>query len=143
MQQRFVNAYGSDPRANATRAAVIAGYSPKNASKSAHNLLQRAPVKAAIARIRESLVESGKFDAQVAMRRLDSAAQFARDTNNATALARCIELQLRLHGMLIDKAQIEVKTVDLGGTLYEARKRVSFPTAAPVDVEYAVIDPFE
>jgi hypothetical protein len=143
MRQRFVNAYASDPRANGARAAVVAGYSAKNAAKTAYNLLHTPAVKAAIETIRASLVESGKFDAQAAMRRLDEAAAFARATSNATALARCVELQLRLHGLLIDRAEIRVEPLDIAGTLYEARKRVSLPTAAPAEAEYSIVDPFE
>jgi hypothetical protein len=55
-------------------------------------------IRAEVDRARTEIAESGQFDADVAMRRLDAAAQFARDTKNATALARVIELQLRLFG---------------------------------------------
>ncbi|MBI3043236.1 MAG: terminase small subunit [Betaproteobacteria bacterium] len=137
-EARFVAAYVADPECNASRAAVAAGYSIRNAASRAHEIMKRSRIRAAIEAARREITERGHFSAEVAMRRLDSAAQFARDTGNATALARCIELQLRLHGMLIDKAQIQVERVDLMATLIEARKR-SFPTA-----EYeAVPNPFD
>lgn len=136
-QARFVAAYIADPEANAARAAVTAGYSPRNAAGRGHALLKIPLIRDAVRVARTQIAERGNFNAEVAMRRLDDAALFARDTGNATALARVIELQLRLHGMLIDKAQIQVEHVDLGGTLMEARKRTVLTT------EYSrVPDPF-
>lgn len=141
-QDRFVAAYVADPHANGKRAAIAAGYSHKYAADAAHRLLNTPAVVAKIDQARTQIAERGNFNAEIAMRRLDEAAQFARDTENATALARCIELQLRLHGMLIDKAQIQVERIDLGGVLLEARKRATFSTI-PTEAEFVeVIDPF-
>ncbi len=124
-QVRFVAALIADPDANGARAARVAGYSQKTAADAAHRLLHMPLIRAEVERTRREIAERGGFNAEVAMRRLDDAAQFARDTNNATALARCIELQLRLHGMLVDKAQIQVERVDISGALIEARKRTT------------------
>lgn len=47
---------------------------------------------------------------------------FARETNNAGAYVKAVELRAKLSGLLIDK--VEVFTADLRGALLEASKRV-------------------
>ena len=147
-QARFVAAYVADPECNATRAAISAGYSHRNASNRAHELLRLPLVRDAVTAARNEIAERGNFDAMVAMRRLDDDRNFARATGNATAAVRATEMMLRLHGLLIDRAEIKVTPLDVGGTLMEARKRVAFSfnplsqAAVPSEAEYSVIDPF-
>jgi hypothetical protein len=55
---------------------------------------------AAIAEHRSQLRAEANFNAEKAMAELIEAMQFARETKNATALARCIELRAKLSGLL-------------------------------------------
>jgi hypothetical protein len=142
-RQHFVAAYIADPAANGSRAAIAAGYSRRHAADAAHRLLHTPLVKAAVDRARQELAERGSFDALTAMRRLDDAAQFSRETKNATALARCIELQCRLAGLLIDKAQIQVEHIDISGTIIEARKRATLPTIHEAEYSEVPTNPFD
>lgn len=143
-QERFKWAFLSDPEGNGARAAIAAGYSPRHASQRAHALLKNPLMQDAIASARAEIAERGNFNLEVAMKRLDSAAEFSRETRNATALARCIELQLRLHGLLVDKAQLQVvDRLDISGLLLEARKRAGLaapPISPAQDTEYTVVD---
>lgn len=63
MQQAFVRALSRDARANGTRAAIAAGYSPKNAAKMAHELLH-SPAYAHVQRAYEQLLSArlAKFE---------------------------------------------------------------------------------
>ncbi len=139
-QQRFVAALVADPHANAANAARLAGYSRRHSADAGCRLMQNALVRAEVDRARTEIAERGNFGADVAMRRLDAAAAFARETKNATALARVIELQLRLFGLLVDRAQLQVEYLDLGGVIHEARKRTQIPYTEYQEVP---INPFE
>jgi len=139
-QARFISAYIADPQAVGKNAAVAAGYSRKSAADAACRLLRNPMVKAAIDDARGEIMAHGKYSAEVAMSDLRRAERFAIQTENANALVRCHELMMRLHGLLIDKAQITLAPVDLGGTLIEARKRTHIPYT---DYQEAPLNPFE
>lgn len=62
MQERFCLEYAADARSNATRAAIVAGYSEKTAYSQASRLLKSVEVKARVRELRQqALLESG-FD---------------------------------------------------------------------------------
>jgi hypothetical protein len=57
----------------------------------------------AIKDAQDKLRREANFNAERAMSELDAAATFARETKNATALARVIELKAKLAGLLDTK----------------------------------------
>lgn len=103
-QQKFVAAYLAGK--SGTQAAIDAGYAPKAARTRAYDLLHHNPhVKAALEEAREALKTQANFNADRAMAELNDAIAFARETKNATAFARCIELKAKLAGLLTEKKE--------------------------------------
>jgi len=113
---------------NGAQAAIAAGYSPRRtAAKSrAWVLLNRDDkVMRAVKLAQHTLADATQYDAQAAMKELETAMQFARDTNNATALARCIELRAKLTGLMIERHHVETGEGSLAEALETARARVA------------------
>ena len=100
---RFVKAYLVS--GVGTVAYKEAGYSGNFASNNAIKLLKDKKVAQAVAAGKAELAKEAKYDQQKAIAELDDAMQFARDTNNAGALAKCIELKTKLTGLLIDRSE--------------------------------------
>jgi phage terminase small subunit len=101
-QMKFVAAYISGK--GGAESARFSGYSPANARGRAYELLnENKTVMAAIAEAQEQVRREANFSAEKAMDELNQAMQFARETKNATALARCIELRAKLAGLLDTK----------------------------------------
>jgi len=63
------------------------------------------------------------YDCAAAMADIAEAEAFARLNKSAMAVSRLVELRCRLNGLLVDR--IEVKTVDIGSALEEAKRRSS------------------
>jgi phage terminase small subunit len=98
-QTRFVAAYISGK--GGAESARLAGYSPASSRGRAYELLnENETVMAAIAEAQAELRKEANFNAEKAMDELNEAMKFARETKNATALARCIELRAKLAGLL-------------------------------------------
>jgi hypothetical protein len=95
----------------AKASAIAAGYSPKSASTSAARLLKDPVVTAFVDAARERSVAVGAYTASQAMIELEDGMRFARDTKNATALARLIELRMKQAGLLVERADVRM----LGG----------------------------
>ena len=53
--------------------------------------------------------------------------QFARETENANAYCKAVELRAKLSGLLIDR--VEVVSIDLSGSIARAEQRVLQSTA--------------
>lgn len=92
------------------QAAAAAGWNFKSKhSRSSHagNLLRRDPlIMAAIKAARTEVATEVKFDVAAAYQKLEDAIQFAVKTENATALARMIELQAKLFGLMVDRQDV-------------------------------------
>src|SRR5690348_13808092 len=121
-------------------AALAAGYSPRSTA-AMYDAMKDPKVRAELQRLNEKLREKTVYDAEAAFREAGDAIEFAKQTNNATALCRAIELRSRLHGLLVDKQKIEFEsTVDIAGALRDARARVALrPMRDPAqitDAEY-------
>ncbi len=102
-------ARGEDPE----EAARATGFK----AKSVPSLLKKPAVKEYLAqRANFSLATVEAYNTPAAMAELAEAMAFARETKNATALARCIELRARLSGLLTEKqsAQTQFKIVIAG-----------------------------
>lgn len=55
---------------------------------------------------REKLKKATQYDLQAAIRELDEAIIFARETENANALVKALELKMKGHGLLIEKHDV-------------------------------------
>jgi phage terminase small subunit len=96
---------------SAKASAIAAGYSPKSASTSAARLLKDPVVTAFIDAARERSIAVAQYTATEAMRELEDGMRFARETKNATALARLIELRMKQSGLLVERSDVRM----LGG----------------------------
>ncbi|MGA2083464.1 MAG: terminase small subunit [Holophaga sp.] len=128
-QAKFVAAYLSGT--SAIQAAIEAGYSPSSARTRGFKLLkENEHVKAAVAEAREKIQAQTGFNAEQAMVELNAGIEFAKKTNNATALARHLELKMKLAGLL-DRDR------DGGGSSFQInilRTGASVPGPAPIEV---------
>ena len=107
-QERFVAEYLKD--GNASRAAVAAGYSPKAAKDRGWNLLHESPaVMNALEIARKEVAEKSKYNLEKAMNEAQEAIDFAKQTENANAYVKAVELRSKLNGLLIEKH--DVRTV--------------------------------
>ena len=106
-QAAFVKEYLK--HGNATLAATSAGYAikkPQHAKNAGYALLERGPVKMAIEEARRSLQKESGYNLERAMSEAEDAMAFARDTENANALVKAVELRTKLNGLLIEKQDI-------------------------------------
>jgi hypothetical protein len=109
---RFVEAYTKS--GNAQQAAAEAGFVPSGVSR----LLKRPAVAAAIEAARKSVAVKSEFNLETLMQKLEDGALFARETRNATALSRFIELQAKAMGLLIeriDQRQVAAFKINISG----------------------------
>lgn len=88
---------------NQQLAGKAAGYSDKTARKNAYAILNRAPVKKLLAETRAAVAEKTKYDAEAAMKEADEAIKFAKETENANAYVKAVELKAKLQGLLVEK----------------------------------------
>lgn len=122
---------------NQRQAAIDAGFSEKSASVRAHKLMKEEAVRDALNAIRQDWATDAKYDLGAAMREIDDGIKFSRETKNATAMVKAIELRAKMSGLLNDAAiQINIgQTVDVAGALAAARARVQRPRPADDDAE--------
>jgi hypothetical protein len=94
------------------------GCSPAAAGTSGSNSLRKPNIKAALDAARADLARSIQYDAAAAMAELDESLKFSRETKNATAYARSVELKMRLSGLLIervDQRNLGAFKIEIGG----------------------------
>lgn len=101
IEAQFVAAYVTGKGARAS--ALEAGCPPSTAQKRATAWLQKPTVIAAIEEHQRTLRQTANYGAEKAMDELSEAMTFARETKNANALAKCIELRSKLAGLLQEK----------------------------------------
>lgn len=99
---------------NLSAACRAASVSPHNAKRW---LYEDPDTRAYYSEQKRLLAQKTAFGATEAMKELDEAIDFARETGNANALAKCIELRMKLHGLLIDKHEVRQAslTIAIGG----------------------------
>lgn len=94
---------------SACESARLAGFS-KHTARDASSRLDRHPLIAAeLTKVRAEIVEITKYEATQAMAELDRTIAFAERTENATAMARCVELKMKLNGLLIERVDQRVQ----------------------------------
>jgi phage terminase small subunit len=102
-QQRFVQAYKTS--GNINEAARKAGYSVKNRSLS--KILASPPVLAELEKHKQEVIASGRYGYEKAMKECEEAMIFSRETENAAALVKAIELKTKLSGLMIEKHEVK------------------------------------
>lgn len=105
-QQRFVEYYCLN--GNAAAAAREAGYSHKRAEAAAHIMKKIPAVATAIATYRADVARRAEYTVDKAMTELEQAMKFAKDTENASAFTRAVELRARIAGVLVDRLDARV-----------------------------------
>lgn len=115
-QLQFVNHYLVS--GNGTDAARRAGYSEKNAGHHARTLLLSKRVQAELQKHRDQLQKQTQYDLAQAFQDAVNGAEFAKAHKNAMALHKFIELKAKLHGLLVEKHEVDMhSTVDIGRSL--------------------------
>ena len=100
-------------------AGTKAGYASRcSAWKAEHNPI----VREYLSEIQRNTAVIAAYTATTAMNEAKDGMVFAKDTNNAAAYVKAVELRAKLSGLLIDR--VEVFTADLKGALLEASKRI-------------------
>ena len=118
-QATFVRHYASGD--SAAMAARKAGYASSQSDRASQHVLSNPKVRAAVEAARLEIQAATQYDATRAMADLTRVVEFARETRNATAMARATELMMKLNGLLVDRIQLE--PLDLAGALIDARRR--------------------
>jgi phage terminase small subunit len=106
-------------------AATAAGYSKSYSRRGCYNLLRQPAVLNALEEIRRTVQERTELTAERYMTKLETAYVNATAANQHTAAARLLELQGKLAGLLIDRQQTLVGTVDMTAALAEAKARAA------------------
>ena len=85
------------------KAAREAGFSKAYSNKASITLMRNQMVLDELERQREKIQKAHNYDVEMAMRECNEALLFARETKNANALTKTVELKAKLMGLLIDK----------------------------------------
>jgi alkanesulfonate monooxygenase SsuD/methylene tetrahydromethanopterin reductase-like flavin-dependent oxidoreductase (luciferase family) len=120
------------------KAVRAAGFTGKRAGTVIFN---RPEVQAEVERVRAAVAKKTEYDLEAAMEECNAGMLFARETENANALAKFIELKSKLMGLLIDKSevrnmgmfQIHIAGVPPLGALPPTPAAVQLPTVAAVE----------
>lgn len=116
---------------DAKSAAIAAGFAPKSAAERAHKLLHSVPaVMAAVNKARNAVAKKSEYNLERLMDELNDGMDFARETSNATALARFTELKAKAMGLLIERIdQRQVGSFEINITGIDKPK-----AAEPIDI---------
>jgi phage terminase small subunit len=118
----FVKAFATG--ASAAESARQAGYSEGYARRSAYDLLRRPSIAAEIEKIREQIRQESKIDAAAMLKKLETALEQATTAKQFSAVARILEIQAKLCGLLIERQHLMHETVSITDALEAARSRV-------------------
>jgi hypothetical protein len=124
---------------SASAAARAIGYAPLSSRKAGSRLLRDPTVQEMIEKARSEMQARATYSAELAMKELDQAMDFSRETGNATALARCVELKAKLAGLMverIDQRQVggfQVRIIGIDDAPPAALRTID--SAPPVDDE--------
>lgn len=114
-RQRFVNAYLGEAAGNASKAAVLAGYSDKAARQIGSRLLTYADVRQAIDAKQQALAEQSGMTAEKVITELATLAQVTPDKVTASDKIKALELLGKAHGLFKDVSKGEGRiTVNIG-----------------------------
>lgn len=126
--------------ATAKDAALAAGYSAGSTKSQTFDLLNHPLIKAELARVEALVRQQTAFDCVAAFNEQGRIMELAIANNHFSAAQKASEMRARLHGLLIDRSQMELEVnnrVDIKGALDAARARVvnlSLPAPKPANV---------
>jgi sulfur carrier protein ThiS len=107
-------------------AAIEAGFSKTSAKNAAYQLThENQAVRAELQRIAAALSQEADYNARTAVVEIDGKIVAAEGAKQFGAVAKFLELKMRVFGLLRDKLDITVERVDINGALTDARNRVS------------------
>lgn len=109
-RQRFVEAYVGEAAGNATKAAEIAGYSPKSAYQLGHMLLKDVEVRAAVDTRQQALTATSTFTAERIIQELETVAQAKVDVKSADKM-KALEMLGKQRGMFQEKQNTDSRIV--------------------------------
>lgn len=113
-RRAFVNAYLGEAKGNATKAAVIAGYSEATARQAGSRLLTFPDVKAAIEEGQAAANERAGMSAQAIISELSAIAQRPVEKVSAQAKLKALELVGKAQGMFRDEEKDGRVVVNIG-----------------------------
>lgn len=130
-ETKFVEVYLSC--SNASQAARAAGYAENNIRHIAHQIKKRPHVAAAIAAVRSSMIEKGKYDLEKAMEDAEETYSLGREERNPMAMAKTVELMAKLNGLLIEKHDVRHAgfIVKISGLDNEPEDALDFTISGP------------
>lgn len=137
-QKKFTQEYLKT--GNKRKAALAAGYSAKNLDHVGFKLTHKhAVVSKVIAEAQKEVQKKMAYTLESAMRECDDTISFARETENANAMAKAVELKAKLNGLLVEKhehsgaaLQIQINRFDSGST---SPKVIDAQAESPVLIE--------
>lgn len=109
-QQAFVRAYLTEANGNATKAAIIAGYSERTAPQSGSRLLKHHEVAKAV----ERFVRKADLSTEKALERVAGIAAATPEKVKASDVIKANELILRINGALKNEQSDTRVTVNIG-----------------------------
>jgi ABC-type Fe3+ transport system substrate-binding protein len=107
--QKFVAAYCSGQ--TQTIAVQSAGYTTSVPKQAATQLLKTPAVAEAVKAVRAEMARRAEYGMDRLIADLDEAAEFAKTTENATALVRARELKGKALGLLMDRVDMRVMQI--------------------------------
>jgi phage terminase small subunit len=104
-QKAFVENYVKT--GNAKQSAITAGFPAASAYQRGHEMATKvAATTEALKDVRKEVAEKLKYTAIEAMQECQDAIIFARETGNANAYVKAVELRSKLQGLLIEKHDV-------------------------------------
>jgi len=109
----FARHYVENPKRNGTAAAIKAGYAKGGATSRAYELTHNDPgVMDLIAGHEKAMQERHGVTVDTITDELDAAAKNARENGHCPAEVNAIMGKAKLHGLIVDKAKVEVGDLD-------------------------------
>lgn len=117
----------------------------------ARQYLEKPEVQEEINRRRKQVADSVDYDVGVAMEEAKEAMVFAKETENANAYVKAVELRSKLQGLLVDRhdirslGQFQINIVGLDAPQASVAQLTAIPMAIlekPQDTEEDEADPF-
>jgi hypothetical protein len=108
-QQAFIREYLVD--LNGTQAAIRAGYSPRTANEQAAELLAKPSIRDAVTSGKEKLVETTEITKLWVIQEAIATYKQAKELNQPAAARGNLELIARLHGYIIEKKDVRVRSI--------------------------------
>lgn len=148
LQEKFLKAHAEG--VGVLKAAEVAGYSKPKSSLS--TILNSPAVAGALEERRKVVAEKIVYTAVEAMKEAEEGMKFARETRNANAYVKAVELRTKLQGLLVEKHDfrmagqfaINIKGIDDKPTIDipVGDGRLALPLSAQEPAEDEEVDPF-